>query len=468
MSMDEYLAILTGQIRSPKAKAMVEREIKDHMEDQTEAYESAGLNHEEAAAKAVVEMGDPVTVGVELDRIHRPRAGWSFLLWIICFSIVGLFVQYFCYYRIGPVTRYGHYYTGSGSAFIRQCLYTLTGLMVMGIIYFVDYSILGKLAKSLGFLFLGGLWFICALDILPYVGGSFSYLKCLLYLFVPIYGGILYQYRGGGLPELCKSLLWLGAAFCLGTRWIGGGLGVTLDMAVVCYILFLFSILKGWFSLPKKPALLLLGLLAPAAAFIFSLVNLASYQIARLQTLLNPTAYSETSGYMLVRAREIVSNLTLWGTEWEILDKQGKLPAQLLPDVPYDYIMLQAASVGGIVAVALLITFLVLFCCYLMRMVFCQKSQLGQIMGFGCALMLGVEIVRNLLNNFGIYTLSTGGLLFFSYGRFHTIAVYALLGVLLSIYRHQDLVWEQKQGKSSRSDGVLFEIGKYRLRIERR
>lgn len=468
MSMDEYLTILTGQIRSPKAKAMVEREIKDHIEDQTKAYESAGLNREEAVMKAVVQMGDPVSVGVELDRIHRPRAGWSFILWIVFLSIVGLLVQYFCYYRIGPVSGNQHYYAGSESAFLRQCLFTLTGLMIMGIIYFVDYSILGKLSKILGFLFLGGLWFFCALKILPSLNGSFSYLKCLLYLFVPIYGGILYLHRGSGFSGLCKSLLWLGAAFWLGTGWIGGGLGVTLDMAAVCYAMFLFSVSKGWFSVPKKPALLFFGLLAPAAGLILSLVSLNFYQTARIQAFLNPEAYSKTSGYIPVRAREIVSGLTLWGTKWETLDKLGKLPAQILPGVPYDYMMLQTASVAGVAAAAILTAFLVFFCCYLMRMVFRQKSQLGLIIGFGSAPILSIETVRSLLNNFVCYTLSTGGLLFFSYGKSHTIAVYALLGILLSIYRHQDLVWEQKQGGKSRGDGVLFEIGKYRLRIERR
>ena len=72
-----------------------------------------------------------------------------------------------------------------------------------------------------------------------------------------------------------------------------------------------------------------------------------------------------------------------------------------------------------------------------------KRNQMGQIMGMGCALILALETVRTILNNLGLYVASTNGLIFFSYGIGHTLVVYILLGVILSIYRYKDLVWER-------------------------
>ncbi len=70
MKMEEYLDELKGQIRDKYAKEFVTDEVRAHIEDQSEAYEEDGLSYEDAVSKAVAEMGDPVSVGVDLDRIH--------------------------------------------------------------------------------------------------------------------------------------------------------------------------------------------------------------------------------------------------------------------------------------------------------------------------------------------------------------------------------------------------------------
>ena len=96
-----------------------------------------------------------------------------------------------------------------------------------------------------------------------------------------------------------------------------------------------------------------------------------------------------------------------------------------------------------------------------------QKNQLGKMVGYGCVMVLAVEMVRSLLNGFGFYTISSGGMPFFSFGRCHTITIYALLGVIFSIYRYQELVWEKNEDGNVQEKGVLAKLGKYRIRIER-
>lgn len=70
---EEYIRILTEQIRCKKARNQVAREMLNHMEEQEEFYVSEGMTRDEAQAEAVKEMGDPVEAGAALDMVHRPQ-----------------------------------------------------------------------------------------------------------------------------------------------------------------------------------------------------------------------------------------------------------------------------------------------------------------------------------------------------------------------------------------------------------
>ena len=69
MSIEEYLDELKEQIRDRSAKEFVSDEIRDHIEEQADAYMSEGMSREEALSEAVKDMGDPVSVGADLDKI---------------------------------------------------------------------------------------------------------------------------------------------------------------------------------------------------------------------------------------------------------------------------------------------------------------------------------------------------------------------------------------------------------------
>ena len=67
--MEEYLKLLMEQIRCKKAHPYIRNEIQGHIEDQIEANLMEGMTKEEAEKAAVKDMGNPVEVGISLDRI---------------------------------------------------------------------------------------------------------------------------------------------------------------------------------------------------------------------------------------------------------------------------------------------------------------------------------------------------------------------------------------------------------------
>lgn len=108
MDRHDYMETLAGQIRWKRAVPMVERELETHIEEQKADFIASGMTESEAEAAAVAEMGDPVEVGVDMDRIHRPKMNWPAIAAIAFLSILGLAIR--CYLDI-------HVDTGDGAGF---------------------------------------------------------------------------------------------------------------------------------------------------------------------------------------------------------------------------------------------------------------------------------------------------------------------------------------------------------------
>ena len=73
----EYMETLKEQIQNKRARALVEEEIRGHIEEQEKEYLAEGMEEEEAKTEAVRQMGDPVETGCALNRIHRPAFPWK-------------------------------------------------------------------------------------------------------------------------------------------------------------------------------------------------------------------------------------------------------------------------------------------------------------------------------------------------------------------------------------------------------
>lgn len=467
MEIEEYLEIVSGQIRSKRARIMAVKEIEDHIKDQAGAYEEEGMKQETAMEEAVRQMGDPVTTGVELDRIHRPKMDWKLFWWIVLFSALGLAIQYLCFYRLGNME--GQFQIPMESSmikFVRQCVYTAVGLVVMAGICLCDYSLIGKYGEIWAGVFLAGIWAACSPGILPRLNGSYPYLKCILYLFIPLYGGILYRNRGNRYKGLMISALWIAAVFLTGIKVIGGGLGVLMDTMAACFFMLLVAAWEDWFQVSKKMGLGFGATILIIPGIIFFSNNLTGYQIERLEVWLHPEQYATGAGYQVTTIRNIVSNLGINTSCYKALEQKGLLEFVSACADHYEYMMLQAAVTLGTVKVIFLGILFTAFLFYLFRMAAKEKNKLGHMIALGCTMLLAVQTIQNMMYNFGIGIISTSGVPFFSYGRVLTLVLYILFGVLLSIYRYQNLVWDEPI-KNIRKSGELAKLTHYILRGER-
>lgn len=133
MNKEKYIQILTDQIRCVKARDMVADEIKMHIEDQALSYREQGMKEDQAIEAAVRDMGDPVEVGVSMDRIHRPQISWSMIALMTVIGMVSILLH----------AIFGSSDPGLGWDYVlKQTMYTLIGFLAMVLVCMMDYSFL--------------------------------------------------------------------------------------------------------------------------------------------------------------------------------------------------------------------------------------------------------------------------------------------------------------------------------------
>lgn len=401
MDKKEYLEILAEQIRYKKALPMIEKELEDHMEDQKKDFLASGMTEKEAEAAAVMEMGDPVSVGVDMDRIHRPKMARGLILLTGALYLAGMIFRYLLYDRSGL----GIYIANS------WVYYVLAFVVMIGVCY-VDYSRIGEKARELTvglfLILMAGIWFGGTV-----VNGSFGWIsvggmmilnvRVLVYLFLPLYGAILYRYRGQGYEVIWKAAAWMLPAVVV--VFYANSLMLALLLCVFSMVIFL--------------------LLYAGMVWKFGAV----YQKERLQMLLPP--YGEEISAVMEPLRSAAANSHMVGSS-----AQAMKGLEMYGDRAFlfTYIL----SFCGILTAVLFISLIAVLLFYLLKHTLRQRNQAGRIMGLGCTVVLVGRLVIYLLGNLGLQPYGDGYCPFLSTGGSSAVVTGILLGLLFSIYRYQN------------------------------
>lgn len=432
--MEEYLEKLLSQIRCKKARPYISDEIRKHMEDQITENIAHGMTAKEAEINAVADMGDPVEAGISLDKVHKPQVAWKLIVIVGILSLLGIFIQQSISYHIAEISSdIPEYYALSGTRFVTS---VILGFAVMCMIYFLDYTTIAKYSKFIGA-------FIITVGILSVLGflGRFGHEKyfmvrllttAFMMFYVPTYGAILYKYREGGWASLLKALVWLVIPVIIMFR-MPNLVGTTILM-VSMLIQLSTAIIKGWFKVPVKRTVAIIwtafGILPIILLFsMYALHMLAAYQEARIRAWLFATG---DASYMSNILRSLCTDIAFIGNS-------GKDVVGTLPDFNSDYIFSYILNSYGSIAGILIVAALAVLILYIFSVCLKQKNELGLVMGFGCGMVILLNTVINLLGTVGVIPPAASFLPFLSAGRGNIVLCYALVGIIMSIYRYKDV-----------------------------
>lgn len=452
--MEEYLKVLLEQVRCKKAHPFIEEEIRGHMEEQIADNIAFGMTEEEAEKAAIADMGSPVEAGISLDRIHKPRMAWGMIGFMAVISIIGIVIHRLIVYKMLISSQFIGNVTAGSSSFV---LYTAIGFIVMLVICHIDYSTIAKYAKVIAFVFLVAVFLYSPMMFGELINGRVFWiagfgsvrvsLSSFLMLYVPLYGAVIYKYYGTGYRGLFKSILWMIAPIFIAISIVHVVLAAILLVSLG--VVLSLAIWNNWFDsaendctkrsalkkrLSKKTILAglwggIVGLPSLGLGIAYAFGGLADYQVDRIRAFITN---SGEANYLTNMFRTYLDNCQLFGNS-------GMEVVGYIPEFNSQWILVYLSSTYGVIAGALICCILAVLVVKIFSISLKQKNQLGMVMGCGCGMVFLINFVLNILENIGWLPLSQTFLPFISAGGSDIVVCYALMGIVLSIYRHKSI-----------------------------
>lgn len=422
-----YLKKVCDQIRWKKAHGFVTKELEDHIIDQKDTFLAEGMSEDESIEKAIEEMGDPIAVGTELDRTHKPKPEWSIIFLTCMLVIVGTLIRIFMASD-----------TFSSNTF-HDLMLTILGIGVMIFTYFLDYTTIGKYPRLIYFGLI--LISIASMDILPSVfngisrlRGQYFYPKFLMLLFPTAFAGIVYSMRNRGYEGIILSGIYyiFPAIICY---FIPSSANLVM-YTITCLIILTYAILKGWFNVKKLDAILLLYI---PTVILSGVMLIYAAQYERFQAAINPYIDPLGDGWMAVKTREIITNANFIGASDYIISTYGTDTKNILPIKNTEFLLTYLIDKWGWISFIGIMLILAIFVIRCFKAIMKQNNILGGIVSMSIMINFIMQIISYVVFNLGFQMFAPLALPLISFGRTSGIINMFLIGIMLSVFRNSSL-----------------------------
>lgn len=344
--------------------------------------------------------------------------------------------------------------SNSDYSFSRQAMTVAVGIVVMLVLWRVDYRVLSDFT----FLFLIINVVLILSPHLPVIGveakGAQSWIKLGIQLqpgefakvtVILLAASVMARY-GGRLDDPQEYLKALGIMLvpfvCVMTQPdLGTGL------------VYLFIAATALVAGGARPKFLLMTLLAGIAAVVAVLAVdellkvqtedgtyeyklLKNYQRNRLLVFLNPDADTSGSGYNLHQAQIAIGSGGLLGKGF-MQGTQASL--NFLPEAPTDFIFCVLAEEFGFLGVAVLLGLYATLVVILFRIAQSASDMFGMLIVMCCTGMWLFQILENIGMDLGLMPITGIPLPFMSFGSSFMLVNFVLLGLIGSVHAHNGL-----------------------------
>ena len=425
--MEEYIKKLLEQIRFQKAHKAIEDEIRLHIEDQIKENISGGMDKETAEKKAVEDMGDPVDAGIALDKVHRPQVAVGVIVIALVSTVIGTIVNVLLsnIYTSYDIWNPNRMLLRGSELYIYNAI---LGIIVMLILYFIDYTTVARYSVVAAI----------AVLIATVVGNIFGWTGSLAFLMIPLFAGILYKYREQKYRALTYSLLWIIATGVIASRQ---EMRIRAVIIVICMLVELtFAIKNEWLKVPKIPVLVSVWVLFtvfPVGLIWFLYKNrlMSLYQCNVIRTWFIPDNDMEKS-------RGIIKGMSIIGSGIISYEGGGFTSTESTSNCVRnmyggEYVLTDMMARWGLLAALVAVTVVSGLIVYGFVTVSKTKNQLGLVMGSGCMMWLTINAIYNAGVGVGLLKINNQSFFPFLSAR-QLVASYAILGIILSIYKYKN------------------------------
>ena len=437
----EYVENVCGQIRWKKVRPAVAEELEAHLDDQRQALMEEGASEEEAVKETLRQMGDPVSTGAQLDRVHRSKPQWAML------AAVGLLlVMGFCFSLAANLLR------GVEGNPVRVVNAYLAAAVLMLYCYFLDFSFLGKIPVMLNSVFLVLLAALYVLSI-PFSFhnehyfwfGGFSLNLAYLSLLAPLlYALLIYHYRNRGYRGIGYCVLWFLPYLVLMSLCPPYAGMVTA--IVSCFLLLCMAVWKGWFGVERRKGMIFA--LIPAVLYAaLGCFAIFSQEHNREQVLLLFNPSPQGPGCHSWVKRELLKNAHFIGHGNPVDFLESSMASTSTLSFDWDnFLTLFIYDFGWIVFLAV-VAALAIFAALAFRRVRKLTNALSRVVALAILFTLLVQIVFYLLEALGFGLISGLSLPLISPGNAALMVDAVLVGFLLSVFRNGEAMQTENLAK---------------------
>jgi len=420
-----YLDEMCSQVKAREVHTDLRDELGNHMREMMLDKEHEGLSQEEAAAYAIEQMGDASAVGKSMHRLHRHRMHWGLLCGLISLAIVSLFLMWIFTTNVTD-DRFQNFYN-------IQVVYTIIGMMLMSFFMFFDYRKWRRAAW----------WIYILLNLMLWINPMISPRINGTNRFMTGYGFVL---------DLTTAAMWvlplaIGAILMNKLRSNFGAqtiLSYIAMVAVPAALLFQISdwvrlvmfgiislVLFGWIT--RKWLYTAIATVITACIGLLLLLTTDSYhRLERFSVVFNLEDDPMGDGYFNRSIMGILQSAGWWGNGLDIAFDRFKTSYFDYPGVLLIDVFGWAAGIGLLVAI-------IWFVASMVKTLPRIRDDFGRMIIVIITFMFALQIIYSLAMTTGRVPILSVVFPFIGYGN-HLIFDYAMMGLLLGVYRRKDIV----------------------------
>lgn len=419
--VQEYINKVCSLIKNKDVHYDITLELQDHMQTLKEEFINSGLSEEEATKKVISHMGAPELIGHQLDKAHKAKVGWGFIIPLLGFSLFGLIAMYFIQSN-GVVD-----YATSIKMFQKNLMFYILGMVLMIMLYFFDYRKILPYSKHIykvSVLFLiSHLLFSVPVNgkyYFHFASISIDLVLFSLILLVISLSGILQDLNFNKPYEFLK---FLGIIIIPGVFMTTMSISYGFLYFIACITLMIIS---------KAKIYQVLLCMISTTLGLFTYILPVPYRIHRLIALLNPAGDPTNSGWIYIQLKNLMDSASAFGNGFT-------LKPNTVPELHTDFIFSYIVYTFGFVAAAILIALITIFILKLIKVATITKNPYGKLLVSGFTAILTTEFLLNIGMNFGISPIIGISLPFMSFGGSQLVANMITVGLILSVYRRKDI-----------------------------
>lgn len=411
---DRFVSEVTNHIKSKEAKSFVATELDFHLKQAKNTWIEKGLSEEVAENKAVEQMGSPIKLGQELNKLHKPKVDWFLLILLVAAMGLGFL----------PIIALGY----TNDLLMNKVIFVILGIATAVGMMLLDYRKL----ERLGWLFYTiGVLILLMIKCFPtgYVIGEAIIkigpikIDCLMTMpfFFLAWASFFNNSR---LKFMHLFMLYLFSLYLF--------LTTSIMVPIFIYITMVFVML-WWSKLGKKTAWLIT--IVPILPFIIrdllSWSAVKEYRIARFLGFINP-AHDQWD----LRLQEAMSSAGWFGTYGNI---------KSIPAAHTDFVFASLTYYYGYVLALVLVIILSLFAVRIMNIAYKINDGYGKLLLVGGVTLFIIHFICNVGMILGLLPRTSISLPFISYGWIPTLFHAFIMGIVLSVYRRKDMPFSMRK-----------------------